>query len=156
MPTAHIALGSNLGDREANMRRALDELGRSAGVQALRASSLHETAPVGPAQPRYLNAAAEIETTLKPRELLAACQEIESALGRVRTVKWGPRTIDLDIVLYSEQIVREPDLQIPHPLMHERAFVLEPLAEIAPDAVHPVLRKTVAELLHDLRSRQEP
>ena len=155
MPTAHIALGSNLGDREANMRRALDELGRSAGVQALRASTLHETEPVGPAQPRYLNAAAEIETTLTPRELLAVCQEIEFALGRVKTVKWGPRTIDLDIVLYSEQIVREPDLEIPHPLMHERAFVLEPLAEIAPEAIHPVLGKTVAELFYDLRSRQE-
>ena len=148
MARAYIGLGSNLGDREANIRRAIDLLGEHPGVKIAAASSLVESEPAGglPQGP-YLNAAAALETTLEPRELLAACQDIERELGRERGERWAPRTIDLDILLYDERVIDEPDLKVPHPLMTSRRFVLEPLAEIGPDAVHPVLEKTVKEIL---------
>lgn len=150
----HIGLGSNLGDREKHLRQALEAMRRIAGVDSVRGSSFHETTPVGgPAQPDFLNAAAEVETSLEPDDLFRELQRIESEMGRTREVRWGPRTIDLDILLCEDRLLETPDLVVPHRLMHERRFALEPLAEIAACAVHPILGKTVQELLNELGER---
>ena len=159
--TAYIALGSNVGDRAAHLRQALALLGENAAIRVERVTSFHETDPVGgpPGQPRFLNAAAELTTTLSAAELLRTLLEVEASLGRVRLEKDGPRTLDLDLLLFGQDIlsVNEPALKltVPHPRMHERLFVLEPLAEIAPAAVHPVSGLKVAELLLDLRARSD-
>ena len=150
--TAYIALGANLGDRQENLHAALEHLNATAGVRVTRVSSFLENPAVGgPAgSPPFLNAAAELETTLDPRALLGRLLQIERELGRERRQKWGPRTIDLDLLLYGDRVIDEPDLKVPHPLMHERRFVLHPLAEIAPGAVHPVLSLRVDALLDPL------
>ncbi|MBM4046205.1 MAG: 2-amino-4-hydroxy-6-hydroxymethyldihydropteridine diphosphokinase [Planctomycetes bacterium] len=154
MAMAYIGLGSNLGNREGCLREAIQRLRQLPGTTVLRVSRFYETAPVGgPPQGEFLNAALAIETTLAPEPLLAELQRIEAALGRVRDVKWGPRTIDLDILLYDDLVLDTPTLKIPHPLMHERMFVLDPLAEIAPDLVHPILEKPVAELREEISKR---
>ena len=149
---AYVGLGANLGDREATIRRAValvDELG---GVAVVGVSSLRETEPWGPVeQPRYLNGAVALETDLRPRELLDALLDVERRLGRARDdeERWGPRTIDLDLLLYGDLVLDEPGLDVPHPRLHERRFALEPLAELAPDALVPG-RGTAAELLRAL------
>ena len=125
-----IALGSNLGDRLANLQRAVELLAGRDGVRVLKASRVYETDPVGPPQPDYLNAVLEIETSLPPARLLEEAQLVERELGRVRTERWGPRTIDIDLLTYGDERIDQPDLQIPHPRMHERAFVLVPLLGI--------------------------
>jgi len=148
---AYIGLGSNMGEREKYLARAVDALGATPGVEVVKVSSFYETEPVGYTdQPMFVNAAVAVDTTLSPVELLRETQRIENALGRVRSIRWGPRTIDIDILLYGDEVVNTKELTVPHPLMHERGFVLAPLAEVAPDAVHPVLRLTVRELLEEL------
>jgi 2-amino-4-hydroxy-6-hydroxymethyldihydropteridine diphosphokinase len=135
--SAYLALGSNLGDRLESLRSAVDLLDARDGVSVVRSSRVYETEPVGPPQSAYLNAVVEVRTSLKPRGLLEVCQAVEAALGRVRVERWGPRTIDVDVVGYDRRAVDEPDLQVPHPRMHERAFVLVPLAELDADPMLP-------------------
>lgn len=148
-----IALGSNLGDREMNLKTAIVKM-KERGMYIEKLSSFVETEPYGYTdQPKFLNAVCLVETDLSPRALLNTLLAIEREMGRVRTVKWGPRVIDLDIVFYEDLIVNEEGLIIPHPDAHNRLFVLEPLSEIAPDLVHPVLKKTVQELLIELKQR---
>lgn len=134
----YLGLGSNLGDRLATLQAAVDHLAARAGIDVDASSRVYETAPVGgPEQPDYLNAVLGIRTTLSPRELLSACQRVEEDLGRVRDVRWGPRTIDVDVLTFDDQTIDEPDLQVPHPRMHERAFVLLPLLELDGDPPLP-------------------
>ncbi len=144
--TAYLALGANLGDREANIRSAIQSLRATPCVQVGAISRIIETEPVGPAgQGSYLNAAMEVHTTLSAAELLERCMAIEAAHGRQRSreTRWGPRTLDIDLLLYGEQIIDLPGLRVPHPHMAQRAFVLGPLAEIAPQLVHPVLKMSI-------------
>ena len=149
MATAYVGLGSNLGDRKTTLRTAiqrLETLGRIAGV-----SSLYETEPVGNLeQPSFLNAVIALDTALAPVDLLAALLGIERDLGRVRSFPNAPRTLDLDLLLVDDAIIDTPDLTLPHPRLHERPFVLVPLAEIAPELVLPGSGKTLQELLHTL------
>jgi 2-amino-4-hydroxy-6-hydroxymethyldihydropteridine diphosphokinase len=149
----YLSLGSNLGDREANLRDAIARLG-SLG-HAATVSSLYETEPVElTSQPWFLNCAVQFETEKMPRQLLKAILDIERAMGRVRTKNKGPRNIDIDILLFGSSIVEIQGLTIPHPALHQRRFVLEPLAEIAPEVRHPVFKKTVRELRDALPAGQ--
>ncbi len=148
MTAAHIALGSNLGDRTANLRTALEMLARTAGISITAVSAIYETAPVGgPEQGPYLNACAALATELPPTRLLLAMLDVEEEMGRVREVRWGPRIIDLDLLLYGTTIMNTPLLELPHPRMGERDFVLIPLAAIAPGQIIPGLNQTVAMIL---------
>ena len=149
---AYVAVGSNLGDRAGHIAAALQRLRETPGVATVRASSLLENPAVGmPAgSPPFLNGVAEVGTTLGPRALLSRLLDIERSLGRERHRKWDSRPIDLDLLLYAGRVLDEPDLKLPHPRMHERRFVLGPLAELAPDVVHPVLGKRISELLAGL------
>ena len=151
--TAYLGLGSNLGDREENLRKTLSLLGESVEIIAL--SSVYQTEPWGYGeQPSFLNMVCGFRTSLSPPELLALVQEVERRLGRVRTIRYGPRTMDVDILLYGDRIVDTPDLQIPHPRIPERAFVLAPFAEIAPDVEHPTLKRPISALLADAPGRE--
>lgn len=153
MATAYVALGSNLGDRAAHLRRALEALRATPDVERVERSRLYETAPVGPApQGAFLNAAARVETGLSPRALLERLLAVERGEGRVRTgERWGPRTLDLDLLLYGDAVVAEPGLEIPHPRLHERPFVLEPLVELAAELRHPTRGETLSALAARVR-----
>jgi len=144
----YLSLGSNIGDREANLCAAIERLS-APGLRVLRTSPIYETEPVDYTDQRwFLNLVVEAETSLFPLQLLARAQKVERGLGRVRTVPKGPRTIDIDILLYGAAVMRGDKLEVPHPRMAERRFVLVPLHDLAPALRHPVTRSTVAELLH--------
>jgi len=150
MSTVYIGIGSNLGDREEHCLKAI-RLFSEKGILVTRRSSMYETEPWGVKdQPKFLNMAIEGETGLTPAGLLEVLKMTEDEVGRTKTYRWGPRVIDLDILLYDDLVISTPELTIPHPRMHEREFVLRPLAEIAPEKIHPMLEKTMRELLSDL------
>lgn len=151
---AFVGLGSNLGERESMIRLALDDLARLPGTTLVRASSLYDTEPVGDVeQPNFLNAVAQIDTELSARQLLWNLLLIEKRLGRVRAQRWGPRTIDLDLLLYGNLIVEEPDLRVPHPELTRRSFVLVPLVELDPLLTHPETGETLLTHLSRLHTR---
>ena len=153
MKTAYLLLGSNLGDRNAALKNAAEHLA-SEDVRVLRVSSVYETEPQYVRdQPWFLNQAVEIETSLFPRRLLSRVKKIERAMGRQTTRPNGPRLIDIDILLYGESVVSTPELEIPHPRLAERRFALEPLAELAPELRHPRTRRTVREMLADVKGQ---
>lgn len=139
MNTAFLSVGTNMGDREAYLKLAIASLRAVEGIELVETSSIYETAPVGVTdQADFLNIVVRLATTLAPLELLAVCQRIEQELGRERTIRWGPRTADLDILLYNDDAIESETLSVPHPRMRERAFVLIPLTELAPECIDPV------------------
>ncbi len=153
MKRVYVGIGSNVGEREVTIRKAVDELAALPQTQLVRLSSLYDSDPVGVLdQPPFLNAVAVLETDLTPRQLLWNLNLVESRLGRVRTERWGPRTIDLDILFYSNLVLDEPDLTLPHPEIENRAFVLIPLNELDPFLPHPRSGLVVSEMLKRLKS----
>ena len=152
--TAYLGLGSNLGDREDNLRGAVALLRQ--GVSLIALSAVYETEPWGyTSQPTFLNLVCAVETGLSPQELLELAQGVEGELERVPTFRYGPRTMDVDILLYGDEVIATPELRIPHPRLWERAFVLVPLAEIAPGIIHPALGKSMAELLEAVSGKEK-
>lgn len=153
---AWVALGANLGDARRALRRARTWLDALPGARVEAASRVHHTAPVGPPQPDYLNAVVRLATRLSPRALLAALHEMEAAAGRVRGERWGARPLDLDLLLYGERIIADAVLTVPHPRMHERSFVLAPLCDLDPGLRHPLLDRTMADLLNECVNGETP
>ena len=149
---AYIGLGSNLGDRRKHLITAINRIDVCEGIRVVNRSGFYETKPVGgPPQPDFINCVVELETKNGPLELLAELKEIESALGRKPGVRWGPREIDIDVLLYGNKVIKSGNLTIPHENMHKRFFVLGPLCEISPDLKHPVFKKTILDLLKELK-----
>lgn len=159
MARAYIGIGSNIGDRIGYVQQAHKLLNDTKGIAVVTSSSLYETEPYGyKNQSWFVNAVLEIETELEPLELLRECQRIEKQLGRVRhpeAPQWGPRTIDLDILFYNDLIVSSDELQIPHSRVHQRAYALVPLLELAPDLIHPVIKETLIEIHSNLPDPEE-
>jgi len=150
---AYLGLGSNVGDREEYVEQAVFLMEKNPHIEVIRRSTNYENEAEGSSsQPPYINAAVNIRTTLSPHKLLEVCQEIEATLGREREIEWGPRTIDIDILLYGDEIISDEKLQVPHPLMHERLFVLRPMKEIASSVIHPVLEKTMDALYEEKKA----
>lgn len=150
---AFLGLGSNVGDREEYIEQAIFLLSKTPGIKVVKKSTNYETEPEGNTdQPQFLNAAVQIKTILDPYKLLSVLHETENALGRERDVEWGPRTIDLDILLFDDMIISDDKLQVPHPLLHERLFVLKPLAEIAPNTMHPALGRSISEIFEERKN----
>ncbi len=148
MVQAYLGLGSNIGDRKQQLLKAIDLIGNIKGIKVTKQSSIYETAPIGYTdQPNFLNLCLEIETELSPQQLLKHCLDIEQQLHRVREIRWGPRTLDIDILLYSDNIIETDNLSIPHPRMKERAFVLIPLNDIASDKKDPRLNQKIHDLV---------
>jgi 2-amino-4-hydroxy-6-hydroxymethyldihydropteridine diphosphokinase len=148
---AYVGVGSNLGDRWGHLALAVRELRGDLRIAVLRASRVYETAAMGPVQPRYLNAVLELETALPPEQLLARFMEVEQLAFRRRGLRWGPRTLDLDLLLFEDVVLRRPNLTLPHPGLISRRWVLEPLAEVGAGRVVPGTGRTVAELLRGVR-----
>lgn len=149
---AHLSIGSNIGDKEAYLNQAIDSLYNDENCRVLAVSNFIETEPYGPVeQDNFLNGCVEIETLYTPKELLRAVNIIEESADRKREIHWGPRTLDIDIIFYDGMIIQENDLIIPHIEMHKRLFVLEPLSQIAPYVIHPIYKKTVVEMLEELK-----
>ncbi|MCK5237120.1 MAG: 2-amino-4-hydroxy-6-hydroxymethyldihydropteridine diphosphokinase [Deltaproteobacteria bacterium] len=144
---AYIAIGSNEGDALKNCKRAIEKLNNTDDIKVTKVSSFYKTEPWGVTeQEEFINSAARIETTLTPEDLLEVCRSIEESLGRARQVKWGPRIIDLDIIFFGDRVISGSDLKVPHPHLKERAFVLKPLMDIAPEKIHPVTGATVTQM----------
>ena len=151
----YIALGSNVGDKLLQCRKAISEILKIDHHRLLARSSFYKTQPIGyTVQDWFVNGVIKLETELEAHELLRSLKALESRLGRVETFRWGPRTIDLDLLFFDDEQIHSEELIIPHPLLHERQFVLIPLAEIDPHLVHPVLRQTIRELLTQLKENQ--
>jgi 2-amino-4-hydroxy-6-hydroxymethyldihydropteridine diphosphokinase len=151
MKTAYIGIGSNLADPRRNCLEAIERIGRIEGCNITSVSGLYLTEPVGvKAQEWYINGAVSVSTGLSPFDLISRLLDIEAEMGRVRTMKWGPRVIDLDILLFGQDIINEKVLTVPHPMMHLRRFVMAPMADLAPDLMHPVLGKTMVELYMEI------
>ncbi len=156
MKKVFVGLGSNLGDRKKHIINAINRINACKGMSVVNKSGFYETKPVGgPSQPDFINCVLELKTGNKPHKLLKEFKEIEFELGRRPGVRWGSRVIDIDILLYENEVVKVDDLKIPHENMHERFFVLEPLCEISPESRHPVLKKTIHELLEKLRTSKK-
>lgn len=150
MTTIYLSLGSNIGNRKKNLEKALIELGQN-NIKEIKISSFYETEPVGPKQRNFYNIAGKFKTNLKPQELLKTVKQIEEKLGRTKTYHWGPRVIDIDILFYGKQIIKSKNLIIPHKEIINRAFVLVPMNEIAPNFVHPIYRKTIRTMYEKLK-----
>ena len=152
MSIAYIGLGSNLNDKMANLNKAMELIEQDSKVNVLKRSSVYQTEPVGiKDQPLFLNMVMEVETEFSPIDLLNFLQDIEKQMGRKKEKKWGPRNIDLDLLLYEDQIINSAELTLPHAQMHQRKFVLIPLAEIAKEKIHPLKKQTISDLLEDLK-----
>jgi 2-amino-4-hydroxy-6-hydroxymethyldihydropteridine diphosphokinase len=157
MAIVYIGIGSNLGNRQKNCSRAIEML-ETRGIFVKKRSSMYETKPWGVAdQPQFINMALEVETELEPYHLLRTLKDTEREIGRGETFKWGPRIVDMDILLFDDLFLQDNSLQIPHPLMHKRDFVLKPLCEIAPEKIHPLLKVRICDLLKELeKSKSNP